>query len=162
MASYLPNLSKDNLSLYTIPICWIICIIPRFYASAEYKKATNKDFDARAPRDFARTVADDQGLDSATKGRIIRAEAAQFNGFENMGLFASAVVAGNMARLNPSTLNGLSMGYVAIRFIYNHLYIFGSTKGLAQMRTVTFLSGVALLMALFVQAGRNLNSSILS
>lgn len=61
----------------------------------------------------------------ATKQTIIRAEGAQQNGFENMGLFASAVVIGNVAKLDNWTLNALSGAYLASRVAYNLLYING-------------------------------------
>jgi len=42
MASYLPDLSRDNISLYTIPAAFLIALAPRFYAASTYKAATNK------------------------------------------------------------------------------------------------------------------------
>jgi uncharacterized MAPEG superfamily protein len=62
-------------------------------------------------------------FDIATKEKIIRAEGAQQNGFENVGLFAAAVVAGNIAKLDNTTLNYLSGGYLASRVLYNFVYI---------------------------------------
>jgi uncharacterized MAPEG superfamily protein len=64
----------------------------------------------------------------ATKDTIIRAEGAQQNGFENVGLFASAVVAGNIAGLDNRTLNILSSGYLASRAVYNYIYINNKTE----------------------------------
>lgn len=68
----------------------------------------------------------------ATKERIVRAEGAQQNGFENIGLFAAAVVAGNMARLDNWTLNALTGGYLASRVAYNLLYINNTTDALGE------------------------------
>jgi uncharacterized MAPEG superfamily protein len=45
------------------------------------------------------------------------------NGFENIGLFAAAVVAGNIANLDNSTLNFWSGGYLISRVIYTYIYI---------------------------------------
>lgn len=57
----------------------------------------------------------------------MRAESAQQNGFENLGLFAAAVVIGNVANLSNSTLNTLSGAYLASRVVYNYLYLTGTT-----------------------------------
>ena len=44
-----------------------------------------------------------KALSPALKGRLVRTEAAMQNHFDNMGLFAAAVVAGNVAKLSPTT-----------------------------------------------------------
>ncbi|KAL9069061.1 MAG: hypothetical protein Q9157_006290 [Trypethelium eluteriae] len=59
----------------------------------------------------------DQSVDSATKNAIIRAESAHTNGMENLGFFATAVVAANTAGVDTGLLNTLSWGYVASRLI---------------------------------------------
>lgn len=77
-------------------------------------------------------------LPTATKDTIARAEGAQQNGFENIGLFAAAVVVGNVAKLDNSTLNTLSYGYLASRVVYNFLYINGTTDALGEFGIETF------------------------
>ncbi|KAK4541184.1 hypothetical protein LTR36_008258 [Oleoguttula mirabilis] len=162
MASYLPNLARDNISLYTIPIAWIVAIMPRFYALSTYTAATNKSNKpiALQPRDFSKIAADEQGLDNKTRQRIIRAEAAQANGFENLGLFAAAVAAGNAAGLEASTLNGVAIAYIVSRVVYNHVYIYNDLLP-SQARTATFFVGVGCCMALFVQAGNKTKRTLL-
>lgn len=88
--------SPRNLSFYAVPAAWFISIAPRFYASYLYRKTTKRAFPNKCPRTFVSEIAAEQGIDAATRGRIIRAECAQANGFENIGLFAAAVVAGNL------------------------------------------------------------------
>ena len=107
-------------------------------------------------------VAEDQSIDQATKGRILRAESAQQNGFENIGLFAAAVVAGNAAGLDNWWLNTLSAGYIASRAVYNFIYINNTTEGIAQTRTAVFLGGLGMIMSLFVMAGNTLRNTALS
>lgn len=160
MTSYLPNLAHDNLSYYLIPAAWVVAIMPRFYAASTYQKATNKAMDTRAVRDFPKQVADDAGCDSKTKGRVIRAEAAQANGFENLGIFAAAVVAGNVGGLSPGMLNGLGLGYVVSRVVYNHIYIFNDVVPPAA-RTGAYFVGLGMMFAMFVQAGINTNKTLL-
>lgn len=88
-------------SLYTIPAAWVVAIAPHFYAAS----LGGKTFDNRSPRTYTASLKDTQTLDAATKQRIIRAEGAQQNGFENVGLFAAAVVAANSTfSLSPPAL----------------------------------------------------------
>lgn len=89
----------------------------------------------------------------------MRAEAAQANGFENLGFFAAAVVAGTAAGLEPSTLNGLSLGYLASRLAYNHIYIFNDLVPW-WARTVTFFGGLGAIFALFIQSGNKYKNSL--
>jgi uncharacterized MAPEG superfamily protein len=89
-------------------------------------------FDNKNPRTYTRDTGGDQSIDKATKQTIIRAEGAQLNGFENIGLFAAGVVIGNVAKLDNSTLNTLSAAYLASRAVYNVLYIGGTTDFLCE------------------------------
>jgi uncharacterized MAPEG superfamily protein len=106
-------------SFYTIPAAWVLCIAPHAYATA----LGGKKFDIKNPRTYTSTLKDDQTIDNATKEKIVRAEGAQQNGFENIGFFAAAVVAGNIAGLSNSTLNYLTTGYLASRAAYVYIYI---------------------------------------
>ncbi|KAL1306396.1 hypothetical protein AAFC00_005103 [Neodothiora populina] len=139
-----------NLSLYCIPAAWVLSIIPHFYAASLGK------FDNKYPRGYIKAVEADQAVDKATKGKILRAEAAQQNGFENVGLFAAAVVAGNIAKLDNWTLNALAGGYLASRVAYNLIYITNETDAMANARTMAFLSGVGMIFTLFIKSGNAL------
>ncbi|KAF4548639.1 Hypothetical protein D9617_26g078510 [Elsinoe fawcettii] len=139
-----------NLSLYTIPAAWVLSIIPHFYAASLGK------FDNKNPRAYVRDTENDQSVDKATKAKIARAEAANANNFENLGLFAAAVTMGNVAKLDNWTLNALSGGYLASRAVYNWLYINGTTDAKANARTVSYLTGVGIVFAFFIKSGNKL------
>ncbi|CAF9910099.1 MAG: hypothetical protein GOMPHAMPRED_006954 [Gomphillus americanus] len=160
-----------NLSLYSIPAAWVLSIIPHFYA------ASLGAFDNKSPRSYTKDAAGDQKLDKSTKDAIIRAEGAQQNGFENIGLFAAAVVIGNVAKLDNSTLNTLSGAYLASRVVYNLLYINGTTDFLgklnkfeqcadlglieaANLRSGTFLTGIGIIWTLFIKSGNVLRNQL--
>ncbi|KAF3048517.1 hypothetical protein E8E11_005482 [Didymella keratinophila] len=143
-----------NFSLYTIPAAWILSIAPHFYAASLGK------FDNKNPRTYTRDTEGDQSIDKATKAKIIRAEGAQQNGFENLGLFAAAVVIGNVAKLPNETLNALSVGYLASRVAYNALYIGGTTDTLSNLRSVSFLTGVGIIFTFFIKSGNALRNQL--
>jgi uncharacterized MAPEG superfamily protein len=154
---FLPNLTTTNISLYTIPAAYILAIAPHFYSIATYESTTSKKFDNRHPRSLPHQLEADQALDKATKQRILRAEAAQQNGFENLGLFASAVVAANVAGVNTKLVNILSGGYCATRALYNVVYVNNTTPAIANVRSLTYLAGVGMIMTMFVAAGNAVN-----
>ncbi|KAK4610362.1 hypothetical protein CLAFUW4_13776 [Fulvia fulva] len=136
-----------NYSLYSIPVMWAISIAPHFYAASLGK------FDNKQPRTYTKDTESNQSIDKATKGTIIRAEGAQQNGFENTGLFAAAVVIGNVAKLDNGTLNALAGSYLASRVAYNLCYINGTTEALATGRSVSFLAGIGIVFTLFIKSG---------
>lgn len=123
-------------------------------------------------------LASDQTLDSATKGRIVRAESAQQNGFEStldfyqeivtsltlidIGLYAAAIVAANHAGVDNWTLNALSGAYVVSRAAYNLIYVNNETDALANARTASFLTGIGLIFTLFIKAGNAVRGQALS
>lgn len=78
-----------------------------------------------------------------------RAEAAQQNGFENIGLFAASVVAANVARVPVSTVNSLSLFYIASRVVYNLLYINTESLPVSNIRSVVFVSGIVSIVSFF-------------
>lgn len=160
MALTLPNPLRENLSFYTIPLAWVIALSPRFYGARKYSEATEGgDLDIRNPRAFSDEVAADDSLKESTRNRIMRAEAAMDNGFEFLGLFAAAVCAGNVARLENRWLNGLSWGWLGSRVVYNLIYVNNETKALAKARAGVYMAGMGMVFALFVQAGNKLRQS---
>jgi hypothetical protein len=103
------------------------------------------------------------------------------NGFENVGLFAAAVVAGNIANLDNSTLNFWSGGYLVSRVVYTYVYInntsdtmgksmvpgykYGDEKGLltcmvANARSGIFLAGIGAIFTLFIKSGNALRNRL--
>ncbi|KAH8594401.1 hypothetical protein B0O99DRAFT_513659 [Bisporella sp. PMI_857] len=142
-------MSSSNYSFYAVPVAWALAMAPHAYAM----NAAPKTFDIRSPRSYEDDLKKDQTIDQATRNKIIRADAASKNGFENLAFFATGVLAGNLAGLPPSTLNALSAGYLASRIIYNLIYINNTTEGLANARSVVWLAGVGQIFALFIKAG---------
>ncbi|KAK6579664.1 hypothetical protein PZA11_007900 [Diplocarpon coronariae] len=146
--------TTPNVSLYTIPAAWLVAFLPHAYAASLSTK-----FDHKSPRTYVGRLAEDQTIDQATRDRIVRSEGAQSNGFENLGLFAAAVVAGNVARLPAQTLNTLAGGYVASRILYNYLYITNTSDTAANTRSIVFVSGVGLVWTLFIRSGNILRKA---
>jgi len=127
-------------------------VAPHVYAAKVYERATSKPFDNTRPRSLTSTIKEDQSVSKADKDLVIRAEGCQQNGFENVGIFAAAVVAANVAKLDVGYLNMLSWGYIASRVVYTYVYLNNTSLGFAYVRSVVFVGGVGLCMTMFVSA----------
>jgi len=124
-------------------------VAPHVYAAKVYERATSKHFDNTRPRSLTSTIKEDQSVSKADKDLVIRAEGCQQNGFENVGIFAAAVV---VAKLDVGYLNMLSWGYIASRVVYTYIYLNNTSLGFAYVRSVVFVGGVGLCMTMFVSA----------
>lgn len=116
-----------NFSLLSIPAVWVLSISAHFYAVS----LTKGRFTNASPRDYLASISRKQNK-SAIDHKFIRAEAAQQNGFENLGLYAAAIVAAHIAKLPAGHVNTLALGYVASRIAYNVLYIFVTSEKLGE------------------------------
>ncbi|KAK4236814.1 hypothetical protein C8A03DRAFT_45220 [Achaetomium macrosporum] len=148
------GLTSSNWSYYTIPVAWALCMVPNTYAGVK----AGKNFDNTNPRKTEENCAKDASLDKVTLRRISRARAATANGFETLGLYAAAVVAGNAARLPAEQMNRLTLAYIVSRAVYNYVYIvLQDNRRMATVRSLVWVSGIGIIMSLFVLAGQTLS-----
>lgn len=156
MASFL-DLTR-NFSFYTIPGAWVLAITPHIYATLLHdRRSPETKFDQVSPRTLLPSLDSNQTLDTQTKQTIIRAEAAQNNGWENIGLFAAAVVAGNVAHVDSWWLNTLSFGYLGSRVVYNLLYI----GGFGPARSTAYMAGIGMIFTLFIKSGNMVRNVVI-
>lgn len=100
--------------------------------------AKSAGFDNRAPR---------QSL-AALDGWRQRADWAQHNAFENFPPFAAAVIIAHQLDMAQPRLDLLAIAYVTVRLLHGLLYI----ADLALARTVAYVAGLGLIVAIFVGA----------
>ncbi|KAJ3478839.1 hypothetical protein NLG97_g8469 [Lecanicillium saksenae] len=148
MAALGLDLTK-NLSYYTVPAAFVACVVPHFIAVAGSKGT----FDNAYPRNLNEDV-EKSTLDKEAKQRVARAQAASDNGFETIGLYAAAVVAANVAGVDTTSLNRITIGYVLSRFAYVFTYVnLGANRKTAPVRSGVWMAGIAAIMTLFIKAG---------
>ncbi|OIW33532.1 hypothetical protein CONLIGDRAFT_181326 [Coniochaeta ligniaria NRRL 30616] len=144
------DLTKAQLSYYTVPAAMILLYVPHTYAGIK----AGKNQDNANPRKTEEHLAKDDSINKVTKSRILRARAAHANGNETIGLYAAAVVAANVAGVEAETVNYLALGYVASRIVYNYIYVIAQDNSrVAPLRSLTWVSGIGIIMTLFVKAG---------
>jgi uncharacterized MAPEG superfamily protein len=175
-----------NISLYTVPAAYILCVAPHIYKVKLYEsvtgikssdsasrtttpQSTNDNstyfFNKTQPRTFLATVNANPhpNLTPAVKARLARAEAASLNGYENIGFFAAAVTAANLTivvvhanrggevlRSQLFWTNVASLGYVAMRVMFNVEYVRG-VRGFR--RGGWFWMGWVCVVGMYVSAG---------
>ena len=155
----------SNISLYCVPIAWLLALSPRGYSiltfsSHSKNKHKTGGAELRIPRGFKDIAAADFSIPQLHRERIVRAESASLNGLENLGFFAAAVAVGNAARLDVGVLNRLAVAYVVSRALYNVIFVLNVTNRFVFVRTGVFLVGTFINISLFVMAGMALNESV--
>lgn len=126
-----------NYSFYSIPAMWLVSFMPHPYAII----CAGDRFKNTSPRQMVSDLMAKKDKTDNDK-KVIRAESAQANGyvsvlmwprppslidtdsyllnsFENIGLFAAAVVAANYAGVPNGELNTLTGAYLGSRVLYN-------------------------------------------
>jgi uncharacterized MAPEG superfamily protein len=144
---------ETNISFYTLPLSWMMCLVPRLFAVLAYTTATGKPVEFGHPRNLAQVAGSDPALSSRTRGRIIRAEAAAADTIESALYFAVAILAGNQVGLPNRVLNALSLAFLTIRMAYINAYISSETVAVAILRAILFSVGHMIIWSVFIFAG---------
>ncbi|GAA94936.1 uncharacterized protein L969DRAFT_78391 [Mixia osmundae IAM 14324] len=150
---------QQNYSLLAPIAVWGVGIGTHIYGLMSQNLSGTGEFDNVAPRAYLQKM---QSIPkpSALQRRVIRAESAQSNTFENLGFFAAAIIAGNVAKLPSSTLNKLASAYVLTRVLYSFAYVTIESGPLSYIRTVLFFSGAGICITLFVKASEVFKNAI--
>lgn len=77
-----------------------------------------------------------------------RSHWAQLNGFEAFPPFAAAVIIAHLAGTAQNTIDMLAISFIVIRVLYGVLYI----ANVAALRSVVWMAGLAVVVALFATA----------
>lgn len=85
---------------------------------------------------------------AAATGWRKRADWAQQNAVENFAPFAAAVIIGHLTGLAQGTLDQLALAFVALRVLHAVFYIADQ----ATLRSVSYVGGLACIIAIFVMA----------
>lgn len=81
-----------NYSLYAVPLMWLITMIPHILAVVLFSGGKHSNL---RPREFRQSLSQKSNKSKSDK-MYLQAEAAHQNGYENLGFFAAAVLAGNL------------------------------------------------------------------
>ncbi|KAI6785718.1 Membrane associated eicosanoid/glutathione metabolism-like domain protein [Emericellopsis cladophorae] len=144
------DILSKNLSYFSVPAAFLCALGPHVYAITSAQSI----YDNRDPRTFKDKVAQTQTLDAASKSRITKAKQASENGFETVGFFAAAVVAGNQVGIEPRILNALTWGYVASRIAFNVAYVHMCQEtSMSFLRSALWQGGAWTIVSIWISAG---------
>ncbi|GAB0131670.1 hypothetical protein EsDP_00000132 [Epichloe bromicola] len=139
-----------NLGYLTVPVVFLTsCFLPHAYAVM----ASGKVYDNANPRGWKDAMAK-ADMDKPRQQRLLRAQNASENGFESIGIYAAGVIAANQAGLSASTVNALTLGYLASRLAYVFSYVeLGANRRLSGVRSGFWVLSMGLCFTLWVKAG---------
>ncbi|KAH7080442.1 hypothetical protein BKA63DRAFT_488201 [Paraphoma chrysanthemicola] len=152
-------LDTYNPSILAIPAYYILSVLPHSYAINVASQGQLTKWDNRNPRSTDLKAKLKERLPAAEFAKYERLEACHANGMENLPLFATAVVLGNLAGLKKQGLdglNGFAAMYLAIRVLYTGVYATHETQGLTAARSGLWMAGFALCFRTIFQAARAL------
>ena len=146
-------MAATNYSIYAIPACWLLALFPHMYAMQSVKNANNGRWNNVNPRSAAWGESIQKSVPANVLATYERSEAAHKNGMENLPLFISAIILGNLAKLPASTLNGAAAAYLGLRVAYTYAYINTTNEKASFARTGIWATSLGTLMYLFVASG---------
>lgn len=151
-------MASPNYSLYAVPAYIVLAMFPHAYAISTIKSANNGRWDNSNPRSPAYNEKIQKSVPAAIFSKFERAEAAHKNGMENLAIFCTTIILGNMAQLPTSTLNTVAAAYLALRFIYNIVYIHVTTPKYSYLRTAIYFASTSLCLYQIVRAANVFSS----
>lgn len=103
---------------------------------------------AKWDKTYLRNNAAPRDWESRLQGMQARAHAAHLNSFEAFPLFAAGVLIAAASRAPQASVEGIAIGFIVARLAYLACYV----GGLATLRSLVWMVGFGLSVALFVVA----------
>jgi uncharacterized MAPEG superfamily protein len=150
-------LKTSNLSLLAIPAYYVLSVLPHAYALTVATKGHPEQWDNTCPRSVTLKEKIKSQLSPAEYARYERAEACSANLYENLPLFASAIIVGNMAGLKREGwegLNGFAGAYLGLRIAYTLAYIGIGSSAPSYIRSGLWVASFSLCFRVFAQAAK--------
>lgn len=151
------TLKTSNLSILAIPAYYILSFLPHAYGVNVATRGKTSEWENRSPRSKSLKERLQSTLTTEEYRRYERAEASSANLYENMPLFASAVIVGNMAGLKQeglSGMNGFAAAYLGLRAAYALAYIGIDDNSLSYIRSGLWVASWSLCFRVFVLAAK--------
>jgi len=152
-------LDTYNPSILAIPAYYILSVLPHSYALHVATQGKPLEWDNRNPRSSTMKANLKDRLDADTFALYERAEACHANGMENLPLFATAVVLGNLAGLKKEELTKFAGTFLAVRLAYTALYLKTNTQGPTVLRSGLWVAGFSLCFQVLFKAAKALGGT---
>ena len=146
------RMASTNYSLYAVPAYYVLSLLPHQYAVSTIKAANNGRWNNANSRSSNWIEQIQKSVPAEVFGRYERAEAAHKNSMENLVVFYTALVLGNMAHLPAGTMNTVAGLFLVLRALYPVLYIRTTSHKHSFARTAVWGSSILLCMYTVVRA----------
>ncbi|KAH8896763.1 hypothetical protein GQ53DRAFT_743349 [Thozetella sp. PMI_491] len=139
-------------AILAIPAMWLTIILPHFYAVLLVKRANKGRFDNANAKGHAFAEELKNNVPADVLATYERCQSAHRNGFENMPLFAAAVLAAEVMGVRKQTTEAIAWTYVGLRLVYDMCYMSITSKKWSLVRTVVWLCSIGLCLSLYILA----------
>mmetsp|Transcript_19947 Transcript_19947/g.50949 ORF Transcript_19947/g.50949 Transcript_19947/m.50949 type:complete len:144 (-) Transcript_19947:135-566(-) len=137
-----------DLTLASIPASLILAYIPHV-AKGFFLVKTLKKYNNVMPRE----MVEDKRVHSTESGKTaLRCLAAHQNGLEAFASFSAAVLAAKAAGLPTDVTDPICMGFLALRVVYNVLYMTNTNEATAGLRSLSWFGGMGATLTLMYKA----------
>jgi uncharacterized MAPEG superfamily protein len=142
--------SNYRTSVLAIPAYHFLILFPHAYAITIGRRAWSTGvWDNRNPRGAQTAEKLQKGLDADSLAAFERARACSANGFENLPLFAAAVVLGNAAGVDAGTMDTFALSVLGLRVFYTMAYLNSTTRARSGIRSLSWIAQVGLIWRMF-------------
>lgn len=146
-----------NTSILSIPAFSILALLPHSYAINVASGGNALKWDNRNPRSPSLKDNLKARLDADTYAKYERAEAASANAYENIPLYAAAVIVGNIAGLPKERMSRFAAIFLTLRAAHSLVYINTKSQKWTVLRSLLWFSTVLLNFRIFYEAAKKLN-----
>lgn len=148
------NFGTYNRSILAIPAFWGMSWLTHWIGITVASRGNPAKWDNRNPRAAGMKKKLQDTLPPDVYAKYERAEAASANGFENLPLFAAAVILGNVAKLPAAEMDRFARNYLAIRFVYLLVYVYVSKQQYTGARSIIWLTSCVMCINVMVKAAK--------
>jgi uncharacterized MAPEG superfamily protein len=118
--------------------CVLVAALMPFVCAGISKWGRDSQYNNKRPREWERTL----------QGYRARANAAQANCWEALPFFAAAVIIAHQLQVTQSSINYLSLAFIAARVVYIGAYL----ANVHVARTLVWIAGLAINIWIFLLA----------
>ena len=157
------GLGAYNTSILAIPAYYALALAPHAYAIVTATDGSISKWDNRCPRATELKTTLQSKMSEADYSRYERAEGAHANAMENLPLFASAVIVGNMAGLKKGGWTGMNAfvaAWFGLRVAHTASYIWLSDdQSRSWIRTALYNASLAPAFYVLIKAAKVLGTA---
>lgn len=146
-----------SFAIYSLPAAYLLAFPPHIYSLARMMSASSFSYSNLTPRNQLETLA--TRLPAATVDSLWRARGVHLNALEGFPIFASAMILGTYAKLEPAELNTCAAEYLGTRVLYSLLYMTVRGEAASYLRSASYFVNLSIPLWVLWKAGQKVAAS---